>query len=177
MGSLIIKEVVNELLSKGLDKAKVLILAGLRWVLTNYFLINLDPPWVCGRGNQPRDNSRPSQQQLSLALSVISAGGIGVLVNLDHVDEQLRSLGHRGVQVRGLSDSGWFLETKQYKAGDCTHVYSCGPIKAAKLAFKWVGTIEGQTTPLGEQRFVGNEFFYHTGIGELLCQRPADSLT
>lgn len=30
MGSLIIKEVVNELLSKGLDKAKVLLLAGLR---------------------------------------------------------------------------------------------------------------------------------------------------
>lgn len=30
MGSLIIKEVVNELLSKGLDKAKVLLLAGAR---------------------------------------------------------------------------------------------------------------------------------------------------
>lgn len=30
MGSLIIKEVVNELLSEGLDKAKVLLLAGVR---------------------------------------------------------------------------------------------------------------------------------------------------
>lgn len=30
MGSLIIKEVVNELLSKGLDQAKVLLLAGVR---------------------------------------------------------------------------------------------------------------------------------------------------
>lgn len=30
MGSLIIEEVVNELLSKGLDKAKVLLLAGVR---------------------------------------------------------------------------------------------------------------------------------------------------
>lgn len=36
MGSLIIKEVVNELLSKGLDKAKVLLLAGVRSVLINY---------------------------------------------------------------------------------------------------------------------------------------------
>lgn len=32
MGSLIIKEVVNELLTKGLDKAKVLLLAGSRSV-------------------------------------------------------------------------------------------------------------------------------------------------
>lgn len=33
MGSLIIKEVVNELLTKGLDNAKVLLLAGSRSVL------------------------------------------------------------------------------------------------------------------------------------------------
>lgn len=65
LGSLIIKEVVNELLSKGLDKAKVLLLAGVRWVLTNYFLINLDPPRVCVRGIRRRDNGRPSQQPRS----------------------------------------------------------------------------------------------------------------
>lgn len=35
MGSLIIKEVVNKLLSTGLDKAKVLLLAGTRSVLIN----------------------------------------------------------------------------------------------------------------------------------------------
>lgn len=44
MGSLIIKEVVNELLSKGLDKAKVLLLAGIRSVPINYVLVNLRSP-------------------------------------------------------------------------------------------------------------------------------------
>lgn len=33
MGSLIIQEVVKDLLSKGLDNAKVLLLAGSRWVV------------------------------------------------------------------------------------------------------------------------------------------------
>lgn len=36
MGSLIIKEVVNELLTKGLDNAKVLLLAGSRSVRNLY---------------------------------------------------------------------------------------------------------------------------------------------
>lgn len=68
-------------------------------------------------------------------LPAISAGGTGVLVNVDHVEEQLRSQGHQGVQVRGLSDSGWILHREQYKQGDCTDVLSCGPIEAAKISF------------------------------------------
>uniref|UniRef100_A0A3Q4AYU2 Notum, palmitoleoyl-protein carboxylesterase n=1 Tax=Mola mola TaxID=94237 RepID=A0A3Q4AYU2_MOLML len=90
MGSLIIREVVNELLTKGLDKAQVLLLAG------------------------------------------SSSGGIGVLVNVDHVAQQLESQGHRGVQVRGLSDSGWVVERKKYKFGDCTDILNCGPISLVK---------------------------------------------
>ncbi|CAG06023.1 unnamed protein product, partial [Tetraodon nigroviridis] len=107
MGALIIKEVVKELLLKGLDKAKVLLLAG------------------------------------------VSAGGIGVLVNVDQVAEQLRSQGHRGVQVRGLSDSGWFLERGQYKPGDCAVVQSCGLIDAAQLgARSWVDVqLRGTSLP------------------------------
>lgn len=74
--------------------------------------------------------------EIIAGLASFSAGGIGVLLNVDHVEEQLRSQGHQGVQVRGLSDSGWVLERKQYKPGDCTHVQSCGPTDAVKLGFE-----------------------------------------
>ncbi|CAG5897817.1 unnamed protein product [Menidia menidia] len=77
MGSLIIQEVVKDLLGKGLENAKVLLLAG------------------------------------------SSAGGTGVLLNVDRVAELLEGLGHTGIQVRGLSDSGWFLDNKQYHCTDC----------------------------------------------------------
>uniref|UniRef100_H2U3J2 Notum, palmitoleoyl-protein carboxylesterase n=1 Tax=Takifugu rubripes TaxID=31033 RepID=H2U3J2_TAKRU len=113
MGSLIIKEVVNELLSKGLDKAKVLLLAG------------------------------------------ISAGGVGVLVNVDRVEEQLRSQGHQGVQVRGLSDSGWILQTEQYKQGDCTHVLSCGPNDMVKIGFRYWGAAVPEVC---RQSYIGAEW-------------------
>uniref|UniRef100_A0A3Q2PUA8 Notum, palmitoleoyl-protein carboxylesterase n=1 Tax=Fundulus heteroclitus TaxID=8078 RepID=A0A3Q2PUA8_FUNHE len=100
MGSLIIKEVVKELLTKGLDKAKVLLLAG------------------------------------------SSAGGTGVLLNVDHVAEQLQSAGHGGVQVRGLADSGWFLDNKQYKVTDCLDTISCAPTEAIKRGIRhWGGLV------------------------------------
>lgn len=66
-------------------------------------------------------------------LPALSAGGLGVLLNVDRVEEQLRSQGHQGVQVRGLADSGWILQRKQYKRGDCTDVLSCSPTDAAKI--------------------------------------------
>ncbi|XP_014842076.1 PREDICTED: palmitoleoyl-protein carboxylesterase notum1a-like [Poecilia mexicana] len=97
MGSLIIKEVVKELLTKGLDKAKVLLLAG------------------------------------------SSAGGTGVLLNVDRVAEQLQAASHRGVQVRGLVDSGWFLDNKQYKATDCLDTVSCAPTEAIKRGVRYWG--------------------------------------
>ncbi|KAK5617906.1 Palmitoleoyl-protein carboxylesterase notum1a [Crenichthys baileyi] len=100
MGSLIIKEVVAELLTKGLDKAKVLLLAG------------------------------------------SSAGGTGVLLNVDQVAEQMHSAGHRGVQVRGLADSGWFLDNKQYKFTDCLDTISCAPTEAIKRGIRyWAGLV------------------------------------
>lgn len=82
------------------------------------------------------DPSGPSQQQLSLALSAVSAGGVGVLVNVDRVEEQLRSQGHQGVQVRGLSDSGWLLPRRQHTPGDCTDVQSCAPTHGVKMGLE-----------------------------------------
>ncbi|XP_060796990.1 inactive palmitoleoyl-protein carboxylesterase notum1b [Neoarius graeffei] len=98
MGSLIIQEVVKELLTKGLDNAKVLLLAG------------------------------------------SSAGGTGVLLNVDHVAELLKSLGHNSIQVRGLADSGWFLDNKQYRCTDCVDTIGCAPTEAIKRGIRYWGS-------------------------------------
>ncbi|XP_073712884.1 palmitoleoyl-protein carboxylesterase notum1a [Misgurnus anguillicaudatus] len=99
MGSLIIKEVIKELLSKGLDGAKILLLAG------------------------------------------SSAGGTGVLLNVDPVSELLEELGHTSIQVRGLSDSGWFLDNKQYRCTDCVDAISCAPTEVIKRGIKYWGGV------------------------------------
>ncbi|KAG8565090.1 hypothetical protein GDO81_012707 [Engystomops pustulosus] len=100
MGSLIIQEVVKELLGKGLDTAKVLLLAG------------------------------------------SSAGGTGVLLNVDLVAEQLEELGYTGIQVRGLSDSGWFLDNQQYRRTDCTDIITCAPTEAIQRGIRyWNGVV------------------------------------
>ncbi|XP_053712558.1 palmitoleoyl-protein carboxylesterase notum1a-like [Synchiropus splendidus] len=113
MGSLIIKEVVKELLSKGLDHAKVLLLAG------------------------------------------SSAGGTGVLLNVDQVAKQLEVQGHTGVQVRGLVDSGWFLDNKQYKYSDCLDPISCAPTEAIKRGVRYWGGMVPETC---RQAHVGEEW-------------------
>ncbi|XP_068607212.1 inactive palmitoleoyl-protein carboxylesterase notum1b [Brachionichthys hirsutus] len=113
MGSLILKEVVNELLTEGLDKARVLLLAG------------------------------------------SSAGGTGVLLNVDRVAEQLESQGHRRVQVRGLADSGWFLDNKQYTFTDCLDTISCAPTEAIKRGIRYWGSLVPESC---RQAHVGEEW-------------------
>ncbi|XP_060946673.1 palmitoleoyl-protein carboxylesterase notum1a [Limanda limanda] len=112
MGSLIIQEVVKDLLNKGLDNAKVLLLAG------------------------------------------SSAGGTGVLLNVDRVAETLEGLGHTGIQVRGLADSGWFLDNKQYHCTDCVDAVNCSPTETIKRGIKyWGGVVPErcQQTHQGEE--------------------------
>ncbi|XP_036355509.1 palmitoleoyl-protein carboxylesterase notum1-like, partial [Octopus sinensis] len=89
MGSLIIEEVLKDLLAHGLAKGKKLILAG------------------------------------------SSAGGTGVLLNLDRVADNLADW-VPGIEVRGVSDSGWFLDNKQYKPAPCMNAHSCAPIDGIK---------------------------------------------
>ncbi|CDQ95651.1 unnamed protein product [Oncorhynchus mykiss] len=112
MGSVIIKEVVNELLTKGLDSAKVLLLAG------------------------------------------SSAGGTGVLLNVDRVAEHLESRGHGEIQVRGLADSGWFLDNKQYRSTDCHSTISCDPTEAIRRGIRYWGSVVPEScrqTHIGEE--------------------------
>ncbi|CAM4553728.1 palmitoleoyl-protein carboxylesterase NOTUM isoform X1 [Lepidochelys kempii] len=100
MGALIIQEVVKELVGKGLNNAKVLLLAG------------------------------------------SSAGGTGVLLNVDRVAEQLEEMGYQGIQVRGLADSGWFLDNKQYRRTDCIDTITCAPTEAIRRGIRyWNGIV------------------------------------
>ncbi|XP_036443174.1 inactive palmitoleoyl-protein carboxylesterase notum1b [Colossoma macropomum] len=117
MGSLIIQEVVKELLTKGLDNAKVLLLAG------------------------------------------SSAGGTGVLLNVDQVAELLKSRGHGSVQVRGLADSGWFLDNKQYRRTDCVDTISCAPTEAIKRGIRYWGGVVPEQCRLAHTGEEWNCFF------------------
>ena len=59
-----------------------------------------------------------------------------MLLNVDAVAELLEELGHPNIQVRGLSDSGWFLDNKQYLWTDCVDTISCAPTEAIKRGIK-----------------------------------------
>lgn len=76
-----------------------------------------------------------------LLLAGSSAGGTGVMLNVDRVAELLRSWGSRA-QVRALADSGWFLDNEPYAPTDCTEWHSCAPLQAVKLAHRlWNGQV------------------------------------
>ncbi|XP_051789906.1 carboxylesterase notum2 [Erpetoichthys calabaricus] len=99
MGSHIIREVIKDLIPKGMKQAKVIMLAG------------------------------------------TSAGGTGVLLNIEKVSSLLEQLGAEA-QVRGLVDSGWFLESKQQQANECTDATSCSPTDAIKKGLRlWNGIV------------------------------------
>ncbi|XP_074866857.1 palmitoleoyl-protein carboxylesterase notum2-like isoform X1 [Carettochelys insculpta] len=100
MGSLIIQEVIKDLVPRGIKEAKVVLLAG------------------------------------------ASAGGTGVLLNLERVAALLKELGAEAVQVRGLVDSGWFLVLKHPTKSDCSDAASCTPVGAIKKGLRmWNGIL------------------------------------
>ncbi|XP_012686639.2 carboxylesterase notum2 [Clupea harengus] len=99
MGSLVIREVIKDLTTKGIKQAKVVMLAG------------------------------------------TSAGGTGVLLNIEKVSSQLELMGAEA-QVRGLVDSGWFLESRQQKVLECSDGVSCSPVDAIKKGLRlWSGNV------------------------------------
>ncbi|KAM4697446.1 palmitoleoyl-protein carboxylesterase notum2-like [Rhinophrynus dorsalis] len=100
MGSMIIQEVIRDLVPKGIKQAKTVILAG------------------------------------------SSAGGTGVLINIDRVAALVEELTVEAVQVRGLVDSGWFLDSKHEKQSDCLDVSKCAMTEAIKKGLKlWNGIL------------------------------------
>ncbi|XP_058140903.1 palmitoleoyl-protein carboxylesterase NOTUM [Dasypus novemcinctus] len=77
-----------------------------------------------------------------LLLAGSSAGGTGVLLNVDRVAEQLEALGYPAIQVRGLADSGWFLDNEQYQRTDCVDTVTCAPTEAIRRGIRyWNGVV------------------------------------
>ncbi|XP_056673302.1 palmitoleoyl-protein carboxylesterase NOTUM isoform X2 [Monodelphis domestica] len=77
-----------------------------------------------------------------LLLAGSSAGGTGVLLNVDRVAEQLEELGYSAIQVRGLADSGWFLDNRQYRRTDCIDTITCAPTEAIRRGIRyWNGVV------------------------------------
>ncbi|KAM8933768.1 palmitoleoyl-protein carboxylesterase notum2-like [Pelodytes ibericus] len=100
MGSMIIQEVIRDLVPKGIKQAKVVILAG------------------------------------------SSAGGTGVLMNIDRVAALVEELTADVGQVRGLVDSGWFIDPKHNKQTDCLDPTMCAVTDAIKQGLKlWNGIL------------------------------------
>ncbi|XP_012888551.1 PREDICTED: palmitoleoyl-protein carboxylesterase NOTUM [Dipodomys ordii] len=128
MGALIIREVVRELLGKGLSAAKVLLLAG------------------------------------------SSAGGTGVLLNVDRVAEQLEELGYPAIHVRGLADSGWFLDNKQYRRTDCLDTITCAPTEAVRRGIRyWNGMVPDRCRRQFKEGEEWNCFFGYKVYPTLRC--------
>ncbi|XP_045107304.1 palmitoleoyl-protein carboxylesterase NOTUM-like [Portunus trituberculatus] len=76
-----------------------------------------------------------------LILAGSSAGGVGVLVNVDRVARQLAQMGVRG-EVRAVSDSGWFLDNEPFKPLQCVDAHSCPPVEAIRRGHElWRGRI------------------------------------
>ncbi|KAK5866460.1 hypothetical protein PBY51_020650 [Eleginops maclovinus] len=119
MGSLIIREVIKDLIPKGIKLAKVVMLSG------------------------------------------TSAGGTGVLLNIDRVASQLEQLGAEA-QVRGLVDSGWFLESKQQRSPNCPETISCSPEDAIKIGLRlWNGVVPDRCRQLYKRGEEWQCFFGH----------------
>ncbi|EFX74213.1 hypothetical protein DAPPUDRAFT_57291, partial [Daphnia pulex] len=99
MGSVIIQEVLRDLLSQGLLNASKLMLTG------------------------------------------SSAGGTGVMLNLDRVTDFLRTQGS-SAEVRGVTDSGWFLDNVPYAPADCQDPQRCAPTSAVQMGHTlWNGQV------------------------------------
>ena len=72
---------------------------------------------------------------LALLSVCFSAGGVGVLVNLDRVAAQTARLAPH-LDVRGIADSGWFLDNKQYEPVPCADSHSCAPTEGIQRGLK-----------------------------------------
>ncbi|XP_067000650.2 palmitoleoyl-protein carboxylesterase NOTUM [Anabrus simplex] len=75
----------------------------------------------------------------TLLLAGSSAGGTGVIMNLDPVKDFLhKDAGLKHIQVRGVSDSGWFLDRDPYSHDS----HSLAPLEAIKRGLVlWQGQV------------------------------------
>ncbi|BFZ09989.1 hypothetical protein BsWGS_13028 [Bradybaena similaris] len=71
------------------------------------------------------------KKRMKKAKSVIvagtSAGGTGVLINLDRIADLIRARDPK-IEVKGLVDSGWFLDNESFKSKPCRDAFTCSPM-------------------------------------------------
>uniref|UniRef100_A0A8C8S9F6 Notum, palmitoleoyl-protein carboxylesterase n=1 Tax=Pelusios castaneus TaxID=367368 RepID=A0A8C8S9F6_9SAUR len=105
-----------------------------------------------------------------LLLAGSSAGGTGVLLNVDRVAELLEEMGYQGIQVRGLADSGWFLDNKQYRRTDCIDTITCAPTEAIRRGIRyWNGIVPERCKLQFEEGEEWNCFFGYKIYPTLRC--------
>uniref|UniRef100_A0A2K6Q3E0 Notum, palmitoleoyl-protein carboxylesterase n=1 Tax=Rhinopithecus roxellana TaxID=61622 RepID=A0A2K6Q3E0_RHIRO len=105
-----------------------------------------------------------------LLLAGSSAGGTGVLLNVDRVAEQLEELGYPAIQVRGLADSGWFLDNKQYRHTDCVDTITCAPTEAIRRGIRyWNGVVPERCRRQFQEGEEWNCFFGYKIYPTLRC--------
>lgn len=63
-----------------------------------------------------------------------SAGGVGVMLNLDPIQKMLRQ--YSGMSVHGITDSGWFMDQQPYDIED-EGGSSASPVEAVKLGIPY----------------------------------------
>lgn len=78
-----------------------------------------------------------------------------MLLNVDRVAEWLEELGYPAIQVRGLADSGWFLDNKQYLRTDCLDTVTCAPTEAIRRGIRCPGREGLALTPSSHAEDLG----------------------
>lgn len=64
-----------------------------------------------------------------------SAGATGVLLNIDRVADKL-AVEAPNLDVYGIVDSGWFLDTEQFHKTECTNTFNCPPEESVRKGFR-----------------------------------------
>lgn len=78
-----------------------------------------------------------------------SAGAIGVMLNVDRVSSLLHTLGVTSVDVRGVVDSGWFLDNTPFSPRPCRDAQSCPPLEAARRGLRlWQSSVPADCAAL-----------------------------
>ena len=65
-----------------------------------------------------------------------------MLLNVDRVAHQLQQKHGLRVDVRGVSDSGWFLDNEPFAHMECRDAKSCPPVEAIRRGLAlWKGRV------------------------------------
>ena len=78
---------------------------------------------------------KSTADQRTAVCAVRSAGGTGVLLNIDRLRGRLSSLA-AGAKLRGIADSGWFLDNRPYRRLACSDALLCSPADSVRRGIR-----------------------------------------